>query len=135
MEQALDTFPRRLAHHAAVRPRHPATREKYLGIWQTWTWSEVAAEVRALACGLASIGFARGDHLAIVGDNRPRLYWSMLAAQCVEKLAHVQRQVVTLRLLEDQPGVRVADLLGTTPGNVAVILHRAKRELRACMAG
>ncbi len=59
----------------------------------------------------------------------------VLAAQCVEKLAHVQRQVVTLRLLEDQPGVRVADLLGTTPGNVAVILHRAKRELRACMAG
>jgi long-chain acyl-CoA synthetase len=83
MEKALDTFPRRLLHHAAVRPRHPATREKDLGIWQTWTWSQVAAEVRALACGLASIGFSRGDHLAIVGDNRPRLYWSMLAAQCV----------------------------------------------------
>ena len=83
MDQALDTFPRRLARHAAERPNHPATREKYLGIWQTWTWSEVAAEVRALACGLASIGFSRGDHLAIVGDNRPRLYWSILAAQCV----------------------------------------------------
>ncbi len=83
MEQALDTFPRRLLHQAAVRPRHPATREKDLGIWQTWSWAEVAAEVRALACGLASIGFSRGDHLAIVGDNRPRLYWSMLAAQCL----------------------------------------------------
>lgn len=59
----------------------------------------------------------------------------VLAFQCVEKLAEVQRRVVTLRLLEDQPGVRVADLLGTTPGNVAVILHRAKRELRECMAG
>lgn len=59
----------------------------------------------------------------------------VLAFQCVEKLGEVQRQVVTLRLLEDQPGVRVADLLGTTPGNVAVILHRAKRELRECMAG
>ncbi|QSQ16048.1 RNA polymerase sigma factor [Myxococcus landrumensis] len=58
----------------------------------------------------------------------------VLAFQCVEKLAMVQRQVVTLRLLEDLPGVRVADLLGTTPGHVAVILHRAKRELRACMA-
>jgi len=83
MEQALDTFPRRLLHHAAVRPRHPATREKDLGIWQTWSWADVAAEVRALACGLASIGFKRGDHLAIVGDNRPRLYWAMVAAQCV----------------------------------------------------
>jgi RNA polymerase sigma-70 factor (ECF subfamily) len=57
----------------------------------------------------------------------------VLAFQCVEKLGEVQRRVVTLRLLEDQPGVRVADLLCTTPGNVAVILHRAKRELRECM--
>ncbi|CAG0952681.1 long-chain acyl-CoA synthetase [Burkholderiales bacterium] len=83
MEQALDTFPRRLLHHAAVRPRHPSTREKHLGIWQTWPWADVAGEVRALACGLATIGFRRGDHLAIIGDNRPRLYWAMLAAQCV----------------------------------------------------
>ena len=83
MEEALDTFPRWLLHNAAVRPRHPATREKDLGIWQTWTWGEVADEVRAIACGLASIGFKRGDHLAVIGDNRPRLYWAMVAAQCV----------------------------------------------------
>ncbi len=57
----------------------------------------------------------------------------VLAFQCVELLGEVQRKVVTLRLLEEQPGERVAELLGTTPGNVAVILHRAKRELRACM--
>ncbi|MCL4762785.1 MAG: AMP-binding protein, partial [Burkholderiales bacterium] len=56
---------------------------KDLGIWQSWTWREVADEVRALACGLASQGFRRGMHLAIIGDNRPRLYWSMLAAQCL----------------------------------------------------
>ena len=83
MGEALDTFPRRLLHHAAVRPRHPATREKDLGIWQTWAWADVAREVRALACGLATLGFRRGDHLAIIGDNRPRLYWSMIAAQCL----------------------------------------------------
>jgi len=83
MEQRLDTFPRLLLHHAKVRPDHPATREKDLGIWQTWTWRQVADEVRALACGLAERGFRRGDHLAIIGDNRPRLYWSMLAAQCL----------------------------------------------------
>lgn len=57
----------------------------------------------------------------------------VLAAQCLEKLSKVQRQVVSLRLLEDRPGVRVADLLGMSPGNVAVVLHRAKQELRACM--
>ena len=45
----LDTFPRLLLHHAAVRSSHPATREKDLGIWQTWSWAQVADEVRALA--------------------------------------------------------------------------------------
>ncbi len=83
MDEQRDTFPRLLAHHAAVRPGHPATREKDLGIWQTWTWREVADEVRALACGLAAEGFRRGMHLAIIGDNRPRLYWSMVAAQAL----------------------------------------------------
>ena len=83
MEERLDTFPRLLLHQAQVRPDHPATREKDLGIWQTWTWRQVADEVRALACGLAAQGFRRGMHLAIIGDNRPRLYWSMCAAQAL----------------------------------------------------
>ncbi len=78
-----DTFPRLLLHQAAVRADQPAVREKDLGIWQTWTWGQVADEVRALACGLAEIGFKRGDNLAIIGDNRPRLYWAMAAAQCL----------------------------------------------------
>ena len=83
MPEKLDTFPRLLLHHAATRPGQPAIREKDLGIWQTWTWSEVADEVRALACGLAAQGFRRGSTLAIIGDNRPRLYWAMAAAQCL----------------------------------------------------
>jgi len=78
-----DTFPRLLLHNARVRGRRPAIREKDLGIWQTWTWEEVAREVRALACGLSASGFRRGDRLALVGDNRPRLYWAMAAAQCL----------------------------------------------------
>ena len=77
------TFPRLLKKHAAERGARPATREKDLGIWQTWTWAQVAAEVRAVACGLAAQGFKRGMHLAIIGDNRPRLYWSMIAAQAL----------------------------------------------------
>ena len=83
MEEKVDTFPRFLLHHAKVRPSHPAAREKDLGIWQTWNWRQVAAEVRALACGLAASGFKRGMHLAIIGDNRPRLYWSMAATQAL----------------------------------------------------
>jgi long-chain acyl-CoA synthetase len=82
-EERLDTFPRFLLHHARVRPEHPATREKDRGIWQTWTWVEVAGEVRAMACGLAARGFRRGMHLAIIGDNRPRLYWAMCATQAL----------------------------------------------------
>jgi long-chain acyl-CoA synthetase len=82
-EQALDTFPRLLLHHAAVRAHRPAIREKDLGIWQTWTWAQVLEQVRAIACGLAAQGFRRGDHLAVIGANRPRLYWSMMAAQAL----------------------------------------------------
>jgi long-chain acyl-CoA synthetase len=81
MAGELDTFPRLLLHHAQVRPDRPAIREKDLGIWQTWTWKQVADEVRALACGLAAQGFRRGMSLAIIGENRPRLYWAMAAAQ------------------------------------------------------
>ncbi len=79
----LHTFPRLLFHHARVRPQAPAMREKDLGIWQTWTWADVAERVRSLACGLAALGFRRGDNLAIIGDNRPHLYMMMSAAQCL----------------------------------------------------
>jgi long-chain acyl-CoA synthetase len=79
----LDTFPKLLMHHAQARAGRPAIREKDLGIWQTWTWHEFAEEVRALACGLAEQGLKRGDHMALVGANRPRLYAGIAAAQCL----------------------------------------------------
>jgi long-chain acyl-CoA synthetase len=84
-EQAsgLDTFPKLLLHHASVRGERPAIREKDLGIWQTWSWKQFADEVRVLACGLAERGLKRGEHMALVGDNRPRLYAAMCAAQCL----------------------------------------------------
>ena len=76
-----NTFPRLLLMHVARDGTRTAIREKNLGIWQSWTWAQVSQEVRWLACGLASQGFARGMNLAIVGDNRPRLYWAFAAAQ------------------------------------------------------
>ena len=79
----LDTFPKLLLHHAEVRAERPAIREKDLGIWQTWTWREFADEARALACGLAAQGLKRGDHFALVGANRPRIYAAIAAAQCL----------------------------------------------------
>ena len=79
----LDTFPKLLLDHARRRGSRPAMREKDLGIWQSWSWAEAAREIQDFAQGLAALGFRRGDRLGIIGDNRPRLYWSITAAQCV----------------------------------------------------
>ena len=77
------TFPRLLLEHAKARPAAPALREKQYGIWQTITWAELARMVRHLACGFAQAGLQRDDHIIVVGENRPRLYASMLAAQAL----------------------------------------------------
>ena len=76
-----DTFVKLLLEHADRRPEAPAMREKDLGIWQTWTWSRLRDEVAALAAGLEHAGLQRGEHLAIIGENRPRLYAAMIACQ------------------------------------------------------
>jgi long-chain acyl-CoA synthetase len=109
----LHTFPRRLLGHGQVRPGRPAFREKYLGIWQTWSWSQVNVEVRELACGLASLGFERGMNLAIIGDNRPRLYWAMLAAQCLGG--------VPVPLYQDAPAADMAYVLNDAGIEFAVV--------------
>ena len=77
------TFPQTLLAHAKQRPDAPALREKSYGIWQTISWGQLSAMVRHLACGLAEAGLQRGEHVVVVGENRPRLYASMLAAQAL----------------------------------------------------
>jgi long-chain acyl-CoA synthetase len=77
------TFPRLMLEHARQRPNAAALREKIYGIWQTTTWSALSQEVRYLACGMAEAGLRRGDHIIAVGENRPRLYAAMLAAQAL----------------------------------------------------
>ncbi|MCZ6453867.1 MAG: long-chain fatty acid--CoA ligase, partial [Alphaproteobacteria bacterium] len=56
VDPEFDTFPKLLKRNASVRSKRPAMREKDYGIWQSWTWAEVADEVRAIACGLAELG-------------------------------------------------------------------------------
>jgi long-chain acyl-CoA synthetase len=80
---ALDTFPKLLIDNARRIGDRPAIREKDYGIWQAWTWSEMKSEIAAMTAGLHVFGFKRGDSLAIVGDNRPQLYWAMTAAQAL----------------------------------------------------
>ncbi len=80
---AMHSIPALLARNAQQLSNLTAYREKEFGIWQSWTWKEVEAEVRALALGFLALGMARGDYVAIIGRNRPALYWSMVAAQSV----------------------------------------------------
>ncbi|RYF71690.1 MAG: long-chain fatty acid--CoA ligase, partial [Comamonadaceae bacterium] len=75
------TFPQLLLRHAAERPSAAALREKEYGIWQTHTWADLAQLVATLAAGLHDAGLAHGEHLVVIGANRPRLYATMLAAQ------------------------------------------------------
>ncbi len=75
------TFPRLLLQHAAQRPEAAAMREKEYGIWQTLRWADLATLVEHLACGLHAAGLARGEHMVVIGANRPRLYATVLAAQ------------------------------------------------------
>lgn len=77
----MDTFPRWLMSHAQARPARPAIREKSRGIWQTLTWGQLADEVVALASGLSALGLQRGDHVGLLGENRPRLFAAMAAVQ------------------------------------------------------
>ncbi|HSP50499.1 MAG TPA: AMP-binding protein [Pseudolabrys sp.] len=76
-----DTFPKLLVRNANLYGARPAMRQKDLGIWQTWTWAEMLVIVRAYAVGLHRLGLKRGESIAIVGANRPKLYWSVMAAQ------------------------------------------------------
>lgn len=60
-----------------------ALREKEFGIWQSVTWEEYLDHVRNLALGLLSLGFAPGEALGIIGDNRPEWIYSEVAAQAM----------------------------------------------------
>jgi long-chain acyl-CoA synthetase len=139
-----DTFPKLLMHHARVRPGRPAIREKDLGIWQTWSWGRFAEEVRAIACGLAEQGFKRGDHLALVGDNRPRIYAAMCAAQCLggipvplyqdavatEMAYPIQNAAIAHAVVEDQEQVdKLLEILPQCP-TLAHIYFDEPRGLR-----
>ena len=143
-DTALDTFPKLLQSHVKLRPERDAIREKALGIWQSWTWADAATEIRALACGLASLGLKRGDKLAIIGDNRPRLYWGMTAAQALgavpvplyqdsvaDEMAYVLDNAdVKIALVEDQEQVdKMLEVMDRCP-KIEQVIYNDTRGLR-----
>ncbi len=82
MEQH-DTLSKLLVRNARKWPQKAAIREKDYGIWQTYTWTDYYRNVKEFALGLKALGFERDDKTAIIGDNRPQLYWAMAATQAV----------------------------------------------------
>ena len=118
-DSALDTFPKLLLWNAQRFADRPAYRFKDLGIWQSWTWRDVRRQVRDFAVALNAAGLKRGDRIAIVGTNRPRLYWTFLAAQSLgaipvpvyadsvaDELAYVlDHAEVVMAVVEDQEQV------------------------------
>ena len=124
------TFPRLMLDHAAARPQAAALREKVFGIWQTTTWAQLALLMRQLACGLHAAGLQRGDHVVVVGENRPRLYAAMLAVQSLggvpvplyqdaaapEYAFPIQNAEVGFAIVEDQEQVdKLLELRGDGP--------------------
>ncbi|MBI3436268.1 MAG: AMP-binding protein [Proteobacteria bacterium] len=126
-----DTFPKLLIRNAEIFRTRPAMRHKDLGIWQAWTWAQVLDHVRAFSIGMAELGLKRDDKVAIIGGNRPRLYWAMCAAQALgavpvplyadsvaEEMAYVlEHAEIAIAVVEDQEQVdkilSIADRLST----------------------
>ncbi|PWK55427.1 AMP-binding protein [Silicimonas algicola] len=105
------SIPGLLARNVRRHGDRPAYREKELGIWQSWTWAEVADEIEALALGLLALGLEKGDHVAIAGRNRPRFYWTMVATQmagCVPVPVYQDSVAEEMAYVLDHCGARMA---------------------------
>lgn len=138
------SIPALLMRNAATMGGRPAFREKEFGIWQSWTWAETAEEVRNIARGLMVLGLNPGDHVAIIGRNRPALYWSMIAIQMcgavpvplyqdavAEEMAYVlEHSGARFVIAADQEQVdKVLEVQSRVPG-IEQILYHDKRGLR-----
>ena len=143
-ESVLDTFPKWLRHHAELRGLRPAIRLKDRGIWHTWNWAESYENIRALAHALRTLQVGIGDKVAIVGANRPALYWGIAAAQWLravpvpvyadavaDEMAYViENADVKIALVQDQEQVdKILSIAGRLP-QLAHILYDEERGLR-----
>ena len=140
----LDTFPKYLLLNAERFGDRPAMRHKDFGIWQSWTWSEQKAQVRSLALGLQALGVRHGDKIAIVGTNRPRLYWGFAAAQSLgaipvpvyadavaEEMAYVlDHAEVGFAIVQDQEQVDKIQSFAEKIPALKVVIYDEPRGLR-----
>jgi long-chain acyl-CoA synthetase len=141
---ALDTIPKLLLQNARQHASRPAFREKAFGIWQTWTWQQTKEEIQAFAIGLKELGVARGDTVAVIGDNRPQLYWAFCAAQSIgaipvpvyqdsvaEEMAYVLSHAeVRYAIVEDQEQADKVLSVAADVGSIRKIIYNDPRGLQ-----
>lgn len=139
-----DTFPKLLLLNANRFPDKPAIRHKDYGIWQSWSWAEQLEQVLTLALGLTTMGLERGDRVAIIGGNRPRMYWSFAAAQSIgavpvpvyadavaEEMAYVLDHAgVRFAIVQDQEQVDKVQSFADRIPSLAEIIYDETRGLR-----
>ena len=139
-----DTFPKLLIRNADKLGSRISMRHKDLGIWQSWTWAQILDEVRAFSVGLEELGLERGDKLAVIGSNRPRLYWAMCAGQALgavpvpiyadsvaDEMAYVlEHAEVTIAIAEDQEQVDKLLSISDRLPRLAHIVYDEPRGLR-----
>tara|TARA_R110002020_G_scaffold206021_8_gene411001 strand:+ start:2321 stop:4291 length:1971 start_codon:yes stop_codon:yes gene_type:complete len=107
------SVPALLHRNAKQFANSPAYREKEYGIWQSWTWSQTRDEVEALALGMMVLGLREGDFVAIIGRNRPYLYWAMMAAEMCG--------AVPVPLYQDANAEEMAYVMGHCGARFAVV--------------
>ena len=140
----LDTIPKLLLQNAKQYASRPAFREKAFGIWQTWTWQQTKEEIEAFAIGLKELGVGRGDTIAVIGDNRPQLYWAFCAAQSIgaipvpvyqdsvaEEMAYVLSHAeVRYVVVEDQEQTDKVLAIAAEVGTIRKIIYNDPRGLQ-----
>ncbi|WP_274425920.1 AMP-binding protein [Chelativorans sp. YIM 93263] len=147
MEQARvapDTLAKYLLLNAERFRGRPAMRYKDYGIWQSWSWDEQFEEVRAFSIGLQTLGLKRGDRIAVIGANRPRLYWTFAAAQALgavpvpvyadsvaEEMAYVlDHAEVKFAVVEDQEQVDKLISISEQVSHLETVIYDEPRGLR-----
>ncbi|MGC4026818.1 MAG: AMP-binding protein [Mesorhizobium sp.] len=142
--KTLDTFPKYLLLNAQRFGDRPALRHKDYGIWQSWTWADQLDEIRAFALGLQAMGLSHGERIAVIGANRPRLYWTICAAQSLgavpvpvyadavaEELAYVLNHAeVRFAVVQDQEQVDKIQSFADSIPQLKTIIYDEPRGLR-----
>jgi len=122
----------------------PAFRHKDHGIWKTWNWDEAFEEIRAYSMGLKELGIKPGDKVAIIGQNRPRLYWTFCAVQALgavpvpvyadsvaEEMSFVlEHAEITAAVCQNQEQVDKIDSIRSSIKSLKYILYDEERGLR-----